>query len=69
MAAYGMKGVYVNNLGSEGEDRVLAAYGPSKYERLQTLKEEYDPGNVFHLNQNVKPSAGVAASSKRRRPR
>ena len=50
-------GVYVNNLGVEGAERVRAAYAPATYARLVALKDAYDPGNVFHLNQNVAPSA------------
>src|SRR5215212_7483431 len=50
------EGVYVNNLGDEGEDRVQAAYGVN-YGRLSTLKEEYDPTNLFRLNQNIRPRA------------
>jgi FAD/FMN-containing dehydrogenase len=49
-------GVYVNNLGTEGADRVRAAYAPATYERLVGLKDAYDPDNVFRLNQNVPPS-------------
>ena len=48
-------GVYVNFLGIEGEQRVREAYGPAKYDRLKALKKKYDPENVFHLNQNIKP--------------
>jgi FAD/FMN-containing dehydrogenase len=55
MAPYA-HGVYVNNLGTEGAERVRAAYAPATYERLVALKDAYDPGNVFHLNQNVAPS-------------
>ena len=49
------EGVYVNNLGDEGEDRVKAAYGDN-YERLLALKDKYDPTNLFRLNQNIRPS-------------
>ncbi|HUQ62463.1 MAG TPA: FAD-binding oxidoreductase [Acidimicrobiales bacterium] len=52
------RGVYVNNLGTEGEERVLAAFGAKKYEQLAVLKRRYDPENVFHLNQNIKPAPG-----------
>jgi FAD/FMN-containing dehydrogenase len=48
-------GVYVNNLGSEGADRVHAAYAPATYERLAALKQKYDPQNVFRANQNISP--------------
>jgi FAD/FMN-containing dehydrogenase len=49
-------GAYVNYLGETGEEGVRAAYG-AKYERLATLKKKYDPGNLFRVNQNIKPAA------------
>jgi FAD/FMN-containing dehydrogenase len=51
---FGMDGVYVNNLGDEGHERVRAAYGEN-YDRLVALKRKFDPENLFRLNQNVQP--------------
>ena len=48
-------GVYVNDLGDEGEAGVQRAYGPDKLARLAALKDRYDPENVFHLNHNIHP--------------
>jgi len=48
-------GVYVNNLGEEGPDRVGVAYGDN-YARLVALKTKYDPTNFFRMNQNIRPS-------------
>lgn len=47
-------GSYVNFMMEEGQDRVEASYGDN-YERLQKVKAKYDPGNFFHINQNIKP--------------
>lgn len=49
-------GVYVNFLADEGEQRIHEAYPPATYMRLVALKNRYDPTNLFHLNQNIKPS-------------
>jgi hypothetical protein len=49
------RGVYVNDLGEEGEDRVRAAYG-GNYERLTVVKAKYDPTNLCRLNHNVRPA-------------
>lgn len=49
-------GVYVNFLSADdGEERVRAAYGTAKLERLAQLKSKFDPSNLFHMNQNIKP--------------
>ncbi len=48
--------VYLNFIGDEGEDRVVAGYGKENYARLVAAKTQYDPENVFHLNHNIKPA-------------
>jgi FAD/FMN-containing dehydrogenase len=50
-------GVYVNMLNDEGPTGVSRAYSPAKLSRLTAVKDNYDPQNVFHLNQNIKPSS------------
>jgi FAD/FMN-containing dehydrogenase len=56
-------GVYVNNLGVEGTDRVKAAYAPQTYRRLVQLKNTFDPDNVFRLNQNIAPTRVASGAS------
>jgi FAD/FMN-containing dehydrogenase len=49
-------GAYVNMMMDEGQERVKASYGQN-YDRLAKIKAEYDPSNVFHVNQNIQPSS------------
>ena len=46
---------YVNFLGDA--DAARSSYGEETYGRLVALKNEYDPTNVFRLNQNIDPGA------------
>ncbi len=53
-APYASAGAYVNFMTEEEGGRVAAAYG-ANYDRLIQIKKRYDPKNIFHLNQNIKP--------------
>jgi hypothetical protein len=52
----GDDGAYVNFLGDEDESRVRAAYPGSTWDRLTAIKAQYDPDNLFRLNQNIPPA-------------
>lgn len=58
-APYATGGSYVNFMTEDEADRTGAAYG-AHYDRLVRVKNQYDPQNVFRLNQNITPSAGAA---------
>ncbi|MFB3922325.1 MAG: FAD-binding oxidoreductase [Terriglobia bacterium] len=50
-------GFYINYEAAVEADKVKAAYGAKKYERLASIKKKYDPTNFFRLNQNIQPAA------------
>ena len=52
---YSAGGAYVNMMMDEGEDRVRASYRDN-YDRLARVKAEYDPENLFRVNQNIRPA-------------
>lgn len=60
MRPYTTGGVYLNFIGDEGADRVRAAFGPAKHDRLARIKREWDPDNVFRGNQNIIPAPAGA---------
>jgi FAD/FMN-containing dehydrogenase len=48
------EGGYVNFMAGDDQDRVSANYGQN-YDRLVDVKRAYDPDNLFHFNQNIRP--------------
>jgi hypothetical protein len=48
-------GAYVNFMMDEGQDRVQATYR-DHYQKLASIKQKYDPNNLFSVNQNIKPA-------------
>ena len=53
---YSAGGAYVNFMMDEGQERVQATYRDN-YARLAAIKARYDPGNLFRVNQNVRPAS------------
>ena len=53
------QGAYLNYLGDEGAGTRPGGLRRRKFERLQALKDRYDPENLFRHNQNIPPSAGT----------
>ena len=58
MRPFGTGAAYLNF--TPEADRVRDAYGDATYARLVTLKDRYDPANLFRLNQNIRPSRPAA---------
>ncbi|WP_327375375.1 FAD-binding oxidoreductase [Streptomyces sp. NBC_01216] len=53
-APHSEEGGYINFMAGDDQSRIKANYR-SHYDRLVEVKRAYDPGNLFHLNQNIKP--------------
>jgi FAD/FMN-containing dehydrogenase len=51
----GFEGGYTNFMDTEDQERVRENYGPA-YDRLARVKADWDPDNLFHLNQNIAPA-------------
>src|ERR1700677_1170058 len=52
-------GVYVNFMSGDEDDRVPEAYR-ERWDRLVAIKTQYDPANLFRLNQNIRPHRSSA---------
>lgn len=53
-APHSEAGGYINFMSDDDQDRIQANYRDN-YGRLVDIKRKYDPGNLFHVNQNIKP--------------
>lgn len=53
-APHSEEGGYINFMADDDQDRIRANY-KTNYDRLVEVKRTYDAGNLFHLNQNIKP--------------
>jgi FAD/FMN-containing dehydrogenase len=58
---------YVNFMDLDGAsaERVRAAYSPDDWQRLVTLKDRYDPTNLFRFNRNIPPSSAATSAVRR----
>ena len=57
---YSSGAAYLNfqDQGEESETLLRASYSAANYERLVAIKTKYDPINLFHMNQNIRPKIG-----------
>jgi FAD/FMN-containing dehydrogenase len=55
MRPFATGGVYLNLEADEGADKVRANFSAEKYAKLAALKAQWDPQNLFRLNQNIRP--------------
>jgi len=56
LAPHSRAGGYTNFASADDQQRARDNYGRG-YDRLEQIKRRYDPGNLFHLNQNIPPGA------------
>ena len=53
-APHSEEGGYINFMAGDDQERIKANYR-GNYDRLVEVKRKFDPGNLFHMNQNIKP--------------
>jgi len=53
-APHSEAGGYINFMADDDQNRIRDNY-KGNYQRLADIKRKYDRGNVFHVNQNIKP--------------
>ena len=55
-----VNGAYANFLSSATQEDVAAVYPTEVHNRLAAVKRQYDPGNLFACNHNVRPHQTLA---------
>ena len=60
-----VSGLYANFLATATEEDVAAIYSARTYQRLAAVKRQYDPGNLFGRNHNVRPTRPVGPQNVR----
>jgi hypothetical protein len=55
LAPHSAEGGYINFMDGDDQGRIEDNYR-GNYQRLAAVKAEYDPGNLFHVNQNIAPA-------------
>ncbi|MBX7160253.1 MAG: FAD-binding oxidoreductase [Acidimicrobiia bacterium] len=55
IAPHSERGGYVNFMSGDDQDRIRDNYR-GNYDRLTQVKKQYDPANLFHMNQNIEPA-------------
>jgi hypothetical protein len=53
-------GTYINSLTEQDDARIRQTYG-AKFDRLQMIKNKYDPNNVFRGNANIRPPVATGS--------
>lgn len=56
LSGHSAGGAYINFMDADDQSRIRDNYS-GNYDRLASIKAKYDPGNLFHINQNIKPAA------------
>jgi len=55
IAPHSAAGGYINFMSDDDQGRIRDNY-KGNYDRLASIKKTYDPGNLFHMNQNIAPA-------------
>jgi FAD/FMN-containing dehydrogenase len=58
MRSFGIGTAFANFIEPDEGDRLRQSYGEEKYARLLDAKRQWDPNNLFRLNQNIPVNGG-----------